>query len=136
MGEIDKLLRATFKKFDKDGSNQLEHAEFHKAWKFLGLKGNEEEIENAYRGVDVDNSGYISRTEFMAAVKDSRSTELSLSVLLTQMDGHLEGMEGFFENYKKKLEESKAKAQADLANSEDRFKKFQATSRRRRLMKK
>ena len=110
--------------------------EFQKAWKFLGLEGTEDEIENAYRGVDVDNSGFISRSEFMAACKDSRSTELSLSVLLTQMDGHLEGMEGFFDNYKNKLEKSKQRAQADLANSEERFKKFQATARRRRLMKK
>ena len=37
--QINKLLDATFDKFDKDGSGQLEKPEFRKAWAFLGLEG-------------------------------------------------------------------------------------------------
>jgi len=55
---------------------------------------------------------------------------------MTQMDGHLDGMESIFGEYKTKLEKAKKEAQERLANSEDRFKMFQQTVRRRRLMKK
>ena len=37
--QFSKLLDATFDKFDKDGSGQLEKPEFRKAWDFLGLEG-------------------------------------------------------------------------------------------------
>merc|ERR1712025_703398 len=94
--EINKLLIATFEKFDTDKSKRLEKPEFLEAWRFLGLKGDEHEILTAFDQVDIDSSGFIDRDEFVNAIKSSRSTELSLSVLLEQMDGHLEGMDGFF----------------------------------------
>ena len=127
---------AFFKKFDRDGSGELEKPEFHKAWEFLGLSATRDEVDQAFKGVDVDGSGIISIVEFMQAIKDSRSAELSLGLLVEKMDGHLEGMEGFFADYKNKLTESKREAQEALANSEERFKKFQQTACRRRLMKK
>ena len=99
-----------------------------KAWEFLGLKGSQDEISRGCDGVDTDGSGKISQTEFVTAIRESRSTELSLTVLLSQMDGHLEGMDGFFEKYKRSLEQAKANALANQANAEERFKKFQATS--------
>merc|ERR550534_3550406 len=102
--EIEKLLNATFKKFDKDGSNRIEEKEFIQAWKFLGLQGSEQEISRSFRQVDVDSSGYLDRREFSDAVRNSRNEELSLALLLGQMDGHLEGLEGFFNDYKKRLE--------------------------------
>merc|ERR1712156_125047 len=88
--QIQKLLSETFKKFDKDGSNAMELREFNQAWEFLGLQGSPEEIKAAFSSVDKDNSGVVDRLEFCEAVKGSRMAELSLSVLLTQMDGHLE----------------------------------------------
>ena len=90
----------------------------------------------AFDKVDVDKSGIVDRTEFKKAITDSRANELSLTVIMTQMDGHLDGMESIFGEYKTKLEKAKKEAQDRLANSEDRFKMFQQTVRRRRLMKK
>eukprot|EP00492_Amphilonche_elongata_P003377 TRINITY_DN369_c0_g1_i1.p1 TRINITY_DN369_c0_g1~~TRINITY_DN369_c0_g1_i1.p1 ORF type:complete len:180 (-),score=48.57 TRINITY_DN369_c0_g1_i1:73-543(-) len=112
--EINKLLYETFKKFDKDGSGKLEKPEFHKAWEFLGLKATPDEINRSFEKVDVDASGLVDRYEFANAIKGSRLAELSLSVLITNMDGKLEGMESFFENYKKRLAESQELAAANL----------------------
>merc|ERR1712037_614009 len=134
--EINKLLTATFKKFDTDNSKRLEKPEFMEAWQFLGLKGSEREILNAFDDVDTDSSGFVDLQEFVKAIKSNRSTELSLSVLLTQMDGHLEGMDGFFANYNYKLEEQKKLAAERMASQEEKFRVFQQTARRRRIMKK
>merc|ERR1712118_535388 len=90
--EIQKLLSETFKKFDKDNSGLLELPEFVKAWKFLGLKGSDAEINRSFSTVDTDGSGKIDIGEFSKAIKGSRAAELSLTVLLTKMDGELEGM--------------------------------------------
>ena len=81
------MFSATFKKFDKDGSGQLERPEFKKAWEvfilfcqfhllfkifeFLGLDGSDGEIQNAYLAVDTDNSGVIDRREFKEAIRGS-----------------------------------------------------------------
>jgi hypothetical protein len=70
--EVTKLLSETFKKFDKDGSGALEKKEFFKAWDFLGLKGTQAEIENAYNGVDTDGSGYVDKMEFIGAIMGAR----------------------------------------------------------------
>ena len=71
--EISRMLSQTFTKFDVDNSNRLELNEFRKAWNHLGLKGSKDEVKRAFHGVDVDNSGYIDRDEFIAAVKSSVS---------------------------------------------------------------
>merc|ERR1712079_113629 len=134
--QIEKVLNSTFKKFDKDGSGELEMPEFIKAWRFLDLKGDDEEIKNAFKSVDVDNSGIVERREFIDAIKGARMAELSLSVLMTQMDGHLEGLEDIFLEYKRKQEEARLQAQADLEMGAEAFAKFKATAKRRRLMKK
>ena len=75
----------------------------------LGLKGSQAEIENAYNGVDTDGSGFVDKMEFISATKGARVEELSLGLLLTKMDGHLDGLAGFFENYKRRYEEAQAK---------------------------
>jgi Ca2+-binding EF-hand superfamily protein len=134
--QIERVLNSTFKKFDKDGSGELEMPEFIKAWRFLDLQGDDEEVKRAFHSVDVDNSGIVERREFVDAIKGARMAELSLSVLMTQMDGHLEGLEDIFTDFKRKQEEAKAQAAADLEMSKGAFAKFQATAKRRRLMKK
>jgi len=133
--QINKLLFETFKKFDKDQSGELEAPEFIKAWQFLGLKGGEAEINRAFGDVDTNRSGKIDKFEFASAIKNNRTEELSLTVLLTQMDGHLEGMEGFFEDYKRKAREAEEEAQANLALSRGDYEAFQKATRRRRLRK-
>merc|ERR1719210_818934 len=114
----------------------MEFKEFGQAWEFLGLQGSPEEIKAAFQSVDKDGSGVVDRVEFCEAVKGSRMAELSLSVLLTQMDGHLEGMDDFFADYKKKKAEADAEAAAAAAMNKEKFAAFLATARRRRLMKK
>eukprot|EP00492_Amphilonche_elongata_P002511 TRINITY_DN276_c0_g1_i2.p1 TRINITY_DN276_c0_g1~~TRINITY_DN276_c0_g1_i2.p1 ORF type:complete len:863 (-),score=234.47 TRINITY_DN276_c0_g1_i2:191-2779(-) len=133
--QINKLLMETFKKFDKDNSGELECPEFIKAWRFLGLKGDDREITRAFNDVDTNSSGKIDRLEFAAAIKGNRTEELSLSVLLTQMDGHLEGMEGFFSEYKRKVQEAEEEARANLALSRGDYAAFQKATRRRRMRK-
>merc|ERR1712079_861252 len=102
----------------------------------LDLQGDDEEVKNAFRSVDVDNSGIVERREFVDAIKGARMAELSLSVLMTQMDGQLEGLEDIFLEYKRKQEEARLQAQADLEMGAEAFAKFKATAKRRRLMKK
>jgi hypothetical protein len=133
--QINKLLMETFKKFDKDGSGELEKPEFIKAWKFLGLKGTDFEIGRAFDDVDTNKSGKIDRLEFASAIKNNRTEELSLTVLLTQMDGHLEGMDGFFAEYKRKVQAAEEEARANLALSRGDYEAFQKATRRRRMRK-
>jgi hypothetical protein len=102
----------------------------------LGLSGQPAEIDRAFKAVDVDSSGKIDRDEFSQAVKDSRLAELSLTVLVEGMDGHLEGLEDIFVTYKSKLEEARKQAAADLENNRGKFMQYQTTARRRRAMKK
>jgi Ca2+-binding EF-hand superfamily protein len=80
--EIDRVLGATFEKFDYDKSGVLEKPEFIKAWEFLGLKGSADQVSRAFDKVDVDSSGKIERREFIMAIRDSRLAELSMSVLM------------------------------------------------------
>ena len=96
--------------------------EFHAAWKLLGLKGSATEVDRAFYQVDSNNSGRIDIDEFVNAVKNNRAAELSMSLIFEQMDGELEGLEGIFDEYKKKQEESRIR--------------FQKTTLRRRMMKK
>ncbi len=51
--EINQHLTEAFNKFDEDGSGQLGEWEFQQAWFFLGLKGSEEEIKEAFCLIDV-----------------------------------------------------------------------------------
>ena len=93
----------------------------------MGLEGSVDEQNRAFDNVDVDKSGIVDRDEFKSAIKDSRATELSLTVLLQAMDGELEGFDDIFSTYKTKLEEAKKKAQMNLLDSEEAFKRFQKT---------
>ena len=134
--QINEVLEQTFIKFDNDGSGILERPEFHKAWEFLGLDGSREEVDGAFDSVDSDKSGMIDKNEFMFAVTSNRMADLSLNVILTQMDGKLEGLQGIFDEYKIKLEQSRKEAEERMANAEGQFLNFQATARRRRVLKK
>jgi len=109
--EIDAHLTEAFNKFDEDGSGRLGKWEFAQAWLFLGLKGTEEEINEAYEGVDTDGSGVIDINEFKTAIKGERMVELNLKNVLGKMGVQLNDMGGEYE-------------------------RFKATEQRRRLMKK
>merc|ERR1712048_1030572 len=83
--EIDKHLTEAFNKFDEDGSGEMGNWEFTQAWLFLGLKGTEEEIKDAFKSVDKNNSGLIDLNEFKTAIKAERLMELNLSQVLDKM---------------------------------------------------
>eukprot|EP00492_Amphilonche_elongata_P005790 TRINITY_DN954_c0_g1_i2.p1 TRINITY_DN954_c0_g1~~TRINITY_DN954_c0_g1_i2.p1 ORF type:complete len:207 (+),score=56.76 TRINITY_DN954_c0_g1_i2:223-843(+) len=53
--EINKHLTDAFNKFDKDGSGEMGQWEFTQAWIYLGLKGSEGEINDAFANVDANN---------------------------------------------------------------------------------
>jgi len=109
--EINQHLTEAFNKFDEDKSGQLGQWEFQQAWFFLGLKGSEAEIKDAFKGVDTNNSGLVDIDEFITAITGSRMAELSLGSLLSKMGVQWQHKAGAFENFK-------------------------ATEKRRRLMKK
>merc|ERR550517_1503907 len=102
----------------------------------LGLQGSEHEIREMFAKVDVDGSGYVDRTEFANAIKDSRMAELSLDIIVSKMDGEIAGLDDIFADYKRKLEAANKQAGVDLKVSEENFKKFQAQTRKRRILKK
>jgi hypothetical protein len=133
--QITKILIESFKKFDDDGSGQLEFPEFKAAFANLGLTGTDSEIKEAFNKVDVDGSGRVDRSEFVNAVKGSRLAELSLNVLVQNMDGQLEGMDEIFKDYQRKLAAAEKQNGAAMQISEERFAKFQAASRKRKLLK-
>jgi Ca2+-binding EF-hand superfamily protein len=134
--QINRILSETFKKFDTDNTGLLERPEFHEAWAFLGLDGEREEVDGAFDSVDSDKSGKIDEKEFTWAVSSNRMADLSMSVILTQMDGKLDGLEDIFTEYKANLAKAQQEAQERLQNSQDDYMNFQATVRRRRMLKK
>ena len=109
--EIDAHLQSAFNKFDEDGSGALGKWEFTQAWLFLGLKGTDEEISEAFDSVDKNQSGTIDAKEFKMAIKSERMIELNLRGVLEKMGVQMNNMGGSYESFK-------------------------ATEQRRRLMKK
>ena len=86
--------------------------------------------------VDVDGSGFVDRTKFTNAIKDSRIAELSLDIILSQMDDEIVGLNDIFADYKHKLKVANKQAGVDLKVSEENSKRFQAQTRKRRILKK
>merc|ERR1712048_69575 len=74
--------------------------------------------------------------EFSKAIKGSRMAELSLTVLVENMDGHLEGLEDLFLTYRTKLEESQRAAAEALDANKNKFLAYTTIARKRRAMKK
>jgi len=59
------IARNTFKKFDKDGSGNIDRSEFELLLKALGAKFTIDEINLAINELDTDQSGEISQDEFI-----------------------------------------------------------------------
>jgi Ca2+-binding EF-hand superfamily protein len=133
--QIQKLLVETVDAFDKDGSGGLEYPEFKDAFESLGLVASETELRDAFKKVGTDGSGVVDQSEFVLAVKDSRMAELSLNVIVSNMDGSLAGLEDVFADYKRKLEASSKQQGVDMKMSEEKFRNFQAAARKRRILK-
>lgn len=98
--EINKHLTDAFNKFDEDKSGKLGKWEFAQAWLFLGLKGSEEEINDAFESVDADGSGVIDLDEFITAIKSERMVELNLRNVLQKMGVQLNNVGGQYDRFK------------------------------------
>jgi len=76
--EINREMRETFDKFDRNGSGELNLEEYKKAWKFLGKEGTDADITSAFTGVDIDNSGYIEWDEFVFSLQGEEAMKYGL----------------------------------------------------------
>ena len=77
----------------------------------MGLKGTDDEINEAFTSVDADGSGIVDIDEFKTAIKSERMMELNLRNVLDKMGVQMNNLGG-------------------------RYDQFKATEQRRRLMKK
>jgi len=108
---LEKHLTDAFNKFDYTRDGRLELKEFGKAWEELGLTASPEELQESFNTVDTNSSGYVDRSEFIAAVKDNRLPELNMNLLMEAMG-------------------------VQLGSISDRFNAFSNTQRRRRGQRK
>jgi len=76
--EVHREMRTTFDKFDRNGSGELNLEEYKKAWKFLGKPGTEQEMEEAFASVDIDNSGYVEWDEFVFSLQGEEAMKYGL----------------------------------------------------------
>jgi len=65
-------LRETFSSLDENGDGQLTLAEMQKACSASGL-GNVDDMKRLFAGLDVDNSGSIGYSEFLAGMIDQKN---------------------------------------------------------------
>jgi len=88
--EINREMRETFDKFDRNGSGELNLEEYKKAWKFLGKEGTDDDITTAFTGVDIDNSGFIEWDEFVFSLQGEEAMKYGLladmEVMLALLD--------------------------------------------------
>jgi len=76
--EAQREMRETFDKFDRNSSGELNLLEYKKAWKFLGKPGTDADMEAAFKGVDIDNSGYIEWDEFVFSLQGEEAQKYGL----------------------------------------------------------
>jgi len=73
-------LTDTFSQFDKNQTGEMNLTSYKKAWRWLGKPGNEQDIENSFRSVDVDNTGVIDCGEFVKSfMSDEEAEECGLA---------------------------------------------------------
>eukprot|EP00457_Paulinella_chromatophora_P018265 gb/GEZN01019536.1/.p1 GENE.gb/GEZN01019536.1/~~gb/GEZN01019536.1/.p1 ORF type:complete len:189 (-),score=40.63 gb/GEZN01019536.1/:151-681(-) len=71
------VLKSLFKKYDKDGSNSINSAEFKNLVYDMGFCLNKEETETAVKYIDADDSGKVEFGEFKAWwIKNAKDNKL------------------------------------------------------------
>ena len=73
-GEDVRDLNQTFHRVDKDGNGMISIKEFEKCIEKYSEKNNlsKKELKDLYKCIDIDNSGYISYNEFIAATMNKK----------------------------------------------------------------
>merc|ERR1711972_642696 len=64
------------------------------------MGGSEEEIQEAFKGVDTDKSGLVDINEFKKAIKSERMAELNLKHVLGKMGVNLQNVNGQYDRFK------------------------------------
>ena len=114
--EITQHLTDAFNKFDEDNSGEIGRWEFQQAWFFLGLKGTQSELDEAFTKVDTNRSGMIDLNEFVDAIRNERMVELNLKNVFDRLGVKVSGENKKYEAFakatkrrrllKKKMEDS------------------------------
>jgi Ca2+-binding EF-hand superfamily protein len=99
--EIRQHLTDAFNKFDEDNSGEMGAWEFKQAWFFLGLKGTQIELDEAFAKVDANQSGLIDLDEFITAIRSERLMELNLKKVFDKLGVKVEGVNRTFEAFQK-----------------------------------
>jgi Ca2+-binding EF-hand superfamily protein len=102
--EIIQHLTDAYNKFDSSKDQKLNKWEFTQAWTYLGLKGTEQEVTNAFNSVDTDKSGFVDLNEFITTIKSERMAELSLNHILKKMGVHFDESQKAYDAYKRKAQ--------------------------------
>lgn len=88
--EVNREMRETFDRFDRNASGELNLEEYKKAWKFLNRPGTDAEIAAAFAGVDIDNSGFIEWDEFVFSLQGEEAQKYGLladmEIMLSLLD--------------------------------------------------
>jgi Ca2+-binding EF-hand superfamily protein len=117
--EVKAHLKKAFEKYDANSGGTIDYREFKKAWKHLGLAGNDDELQSAFNSVDTDGSGVVDVNEFTTAIMNNRLEELSLNTVLgdlgmtgDQITKYVNAMKNRYSVYAKTIARRRQKAKA------------------------
>jgi len=112
-----KQLNDTYDAFDKDGSGELGYPEYNAAWRFLGQRGTDRDIKNAFDTVDVDRSGLVDRDEFILSIMGPEAEKYGPIADLEKLDAMMDGLLQLIDRHSGELNSlSKTQSERDDEN--------------------
>merc|ERR1711953_1025593 len=133
-------LMETFDAFDKDGNGELQFPEYTQAWRFLNQPGSDNDIKNAFDGVDVDRSGLVDRDEFVFSIMGPEAANFGPIADMDRLDALMDGLFKLIDRHGGELASlSKTQAEIEAENaalmSRMKTQKNQLTSGMSKIMK-
>ena len=95
-------------RFDADGSRQMGLPEYIESMRFLGKRESDEVLTQAFRSVDVDNSGQIDWPEYVFSVLGSKAAQYGTLARMEELSTLLDSAAGLLDNLRRSLAESQA----------------------------
>ena len=95
-------------RFDFDGSRQMILLEYIESVRFLGNRESDEVLTQAFRSVDVDNSGQIDWPEYVFSVLGSKAAQYGTLARMEELSTLLDSAAGLLDNLRGSLAESQA----------------------------